>query len=409
MRVLEVGVAIGEDVIAARWNASELAITPSRGPTADALREARCELDRAIGTAHRIIASVAILPPLAQVKRIELPKMSEDDYRLAVATNAQRHFFGLGQSPVCGAVAIRPSKRGHDVPVLAFAVPLELIESIVIAFGDSAWTIDRIVPAQAAWVSDVMRRNPRLRRGEVSIGARLEREISVVEVETGSIKCVRRLRGSEDFQPIEPKRPWCLIGTGELDRSAAMMAAAAAKSPRRFEIVPDSARRARAARDRKVTRLFIVAACLNLVAAAISFRWRLDQQVALVAERRAAIRASVARALALQDSMRRLVERTTAVAELERTAPRWSAVLSRIVVSLPADAELSSIRAESDSVMLEGQSTDASRVVSALGRTDGVKSTRMRSPIVHEGLANETAAERWQLAVRVDRQAAARP
>jgi hypothetical protein len=188
-----------------------------------------------------------------------------------------------------------------------------------------------------------------------------------------------------------------------------MVSAAAASLPRRFEIVPDSSRRARAVHDRRVTRVFVVAACVNLVAAAIAYHWRLDQQVALVAERRTAIQASATRALASRDSARRLVERSIAIDDLEQSAPRWSAVLSRIVIALPADAELSSIRAESDSVMLDGQAKDASRVVSVLGRARGVRSTRVASPIVHEGSANETSAERWHLAVRVDHQAATRP
>ena len=409
MRALEIGLAVGEDVIAARWGRSEWAITLSRGPTTDAMCDARSELNRLIGTKHRVRTSVAILPPLVQMRRIDLPRMSEEDCRLAVTTNAQRHFFGLGKASICGTSAIRPRKRGANVSLLAFATSAELIESLAIALAGDGWRIERIVPAQAAWVSDVLRRNPRLRRGVVSIGARLNGEINIVEVEAGSIKRVRRLRSSDDFQPTEPKRPWCVVGTGEADQSVAMVAAAAARLARRFEIVSDASRRARAAYDGRVTRVFFLVACVNLVAAAIAYHRRLDQQVALVAQRRAAIQASATRALASRDSVRHLVERSVAIHDVEQSAPRWSAVLSRIVIALPADAELSSIRAESDSVMLDGQAKDASRVVSVLGRAGGVRSTRVTSPIVHEALANESAAERWHLAVRVDHQAATRP
>lgn len=408
MRAVEVGIAIGNDLIAARWGTSEWAVNLPDGPTTEAIHNARSELARVVGTKKRVRAYVAILPPFVQFRRIELPRMSNEDHRLAVSTNAERHFLNLGQAPICGTIPFRGRKRGHHVPVLAFAASRELLERIAGVLGGGGWTIERIVPAQAVWVTAELRQNPRSRRGTVSIGARLKREINIIEVEAGSIKCVRRLCGTDDFEPIESGRTWRVIGTGEPDDSAAMAAAAGAKYATRFEIVPDSSRRERAARDRNVTRLFVAAACVSLVASAIAFRWQLDQQAAIVVLRRAAIQASASRAIASRDSARRFLERVAALAELERSAPRWSAVLSHIVIALPGDAELSSLRAESDSVMIDGQAQDASRVVSSLKRARGVRSTRVASPIVHEALANEAASERWRLAVRVDHQAASR-
>src|SRR4029079_13841818 len=89
------------------------------------------------------------------------------------------------------------------------------------------------------------------------------------------------------------------------------------------------------------------------------------------------------RALATRDSTRRLVERIAAMAELERTAPRWSAVLSRVAIALRADAEVSSIWAESDSVIVDGHAKDVSRVLAGFQRTPGVKATRTTSAILH--------------------------
>lgn len=410
MRALRVGVAVGEDVFAASWagGSSEWTTAFSAGPTAEAIGEACADVNRLI-EAKRVIASVAILPALARMRRIELPRMSEDDYRLAVTTNAQRYFLGLGQSPVCGTVRIGTRKRGCDVPLLAFAASSELIESIAIGLTSAGWTIERIVPAHTAWVASVVRRHPSSRRESASIGVRMPRETNIVEVEAGSITGVRRLRAGETLQPIEPARRWFVIGSGEPDQSAARIAAAAAPLERRFEIIPDSSRRARAARDRRVTRLFGMVACANLLIAAVAFRWRLERQLTIVAARRSAIHERASRAMTAQDSVRRLVERIAAMAELERSAPRWSAVLSRIVVALPADAELASIRAESDSVMIDGQATDASRVLSGLQRTAAVRSTKVSSPILHELSADQVALERWRLALRIDHRAATRP
>jgi len=107
-----------------------------------------------------------------------------------------------------------------------------------------------------------------------------------------------------------------------------------------------------------------------------------------------------------RDSLQRVLERVAAVADLERSVARWSAVLSRIALTLPEDAELSSIRADGDSVALDGQSSDASRVVSVVRRTPGVRTTRVTAPIVRESSAGGTSMERWHLALRVDHHAA---
>ena len=93
---------------------------------------------------------------------------------------------------------------------------------------------------------------------------------------------------------------------------------------------------------------------------------------------------------------------------LDGSASRWSAVLSRIAIALPEDVELRSIRADADSLAVEGSSAEASRVVSVLQRTPGVKTTRMTSPIVRETLGGEKAIEQWRLTLRIDRHAATR-
>jgi Tfp pilus assembly protein PilN len=107
-----------------------------------------------------------------------------------------------------------------------------------------------------------------------------------------------------------------------------------------------------------------------------------------------------------RDSIQRVLDRVTAIADVERSAARWSAVLARIALTLPEDAELSSIRADADSLALDGQSNDASQVVSALRRTPGVKAVRVTAPIVRESSADGASVERWHIAVRVDPRAA---
>ena len=398
MTRLAIGIAVGEEVFAACWGGAEWETPLSAGPSPHSIGDAVCQLKQVLGPATRATISVAVLPPLVRMRRIELPSMSEDDLRLAVTTNAQRYFLGLGPAPVCGAVAAR--RRGRVVSLLAFGASSELIEGIVTAFHTAGWQIDRIVPAPAAWVSFVGRNHPRSRRGAARIGVRLPREVNVLEMETGSLVRVRRLRAGDPFPAIEEEDPWYEIGDDK--RSPSTVAARAAKRTRGFEIVPNSLRSAHLARERRVTAVFVVLACASLFGAAVGYRWRLERQLTAIEARRSAIRASASRALTARDSTQRLVARVASIAELEQSAPRWSAVLSRIAIALPADAELLSIRAESDSATIDGQARDASSIVSALRQTPGVKTVRPTSPIVRELSADQMTAERWRVALRLD-------
>ncbi len=394
-RRLEVGIAIGADTLAARWTECEWQKALTTGPTVEGFREAIGELGRSIGTSRRVSVAIAILPPLVRVRRLELPRMSQEDARLAVATNVHSYFIGLGESPVCGAT-IRERRRGRNRLVVAFAADSAPIDNLTIALNSVGWTIQRIVPAHAAWVESVVRQHPRARRGATSITARTQGETDVLELLSGSLSRVRRVRDAA-APPMDA--PAYSIG-GDKGEPSALVAAGAARFTKGLEFVPDSVRRRRAARDRGFSMVLAAFACANLLGAALTYRRHLDRQLSMVAAKRSAIHARASRALTARDSAEHLAERVTAFAELERSAPRWSAVLSRIALALPEDSDLSLLRAESDSVAVEGQARDAGGVTSAFRRTPGIKVVRAPSPILHE--QSTDAVEIWRATLRVD-------
>lgn len=402
----KLGVSVGQGVFAASWGSECWQTTLPSGPTIEGIRTAAAELRRRIGSTRRVSLAVAILPPLARMRRIELPRMSEADRRLAVTTNVGRYFFGVGDSPVCGTVAIRGKRGAAQGPVLVFSVSAGLIEQITIGLESEGLHVDRIVPAQAAWACWALRQSKASRLRATTVGVYFAGEPTMLELEHGALSRVRRLRATVNFPPTTPERRWQVIGGADANKSAPVVAAAAAGLTKRFEIVPDSVRRARLARERRIAALLVVYASIALVGAAVAFRWRLERQLSDIEARRSALQSRVSRAVTSRDSLQRILERLAAVAELERSAGRWSAVLSRIALTLPEDALLSSIRAEADSLALDGQSSDASRVVSALRRTPGVKTARVTAPIVRESSVDQPSMERWHLELRVDHRAA---
>ena len=400
-RSFKLGISIGDDVFAASWNASHWETQLANGPAPDAIREVSAELGRRLGQTKRPRIAVAILPPLVRVRRIVLPRMSDNDRWLAVTTNAERYFIAGGQTLVCAVAAIR---RGQQSSVLAAAASRELIENITNGLDAAGWRIERIVPAHTAWSASIMRTHRDTRRRARSVTVVARREVEVLELESGSLVGVRRFRQSTGATPTAPE-PYTIGERGE-GPSAAVVAASSAWLTRSLEIVPDSMRRARARRERRIAGVVAAVACANLAGAAVSYDLRLERQLSSISARRSEIRPRAVRAAALRDSAWRDVERLTAFAELERSAPRWSAVLSRVALGLPLDASVFSVRVDGDSLAIEGEATDASRVVAGLQRTVGVRTTRAVSPILHEGSGEQAPVERWRLGLRVDHLAA---
>ena len=404
---LRLGVAIGAHEFAASWCGRYWETLLPAGPTSEAIRDVTEELKRLIGLRQRASLSVAILPPIAKVRRVTLPRMNGNDLRLALTTNARQYFIDVGDAPVCGAASPTKSSRRAPPPVLAFAADSTAIDSIVTGLTTERWTIDRIVPAQFAWANSTIRRDPRLVKGTARVGVRLHNELNVLELQSGSLVGVRRYRASGNTLEMEFAGNWHLTGD-DAGQTPAILAATGARAARRFEILPAAVCRARATRDRRASTALFILTCATAVGAATEYRLRLQHQLTAIAARRSAIRPRAAHALASRDSAEALAERTTAMQRLVGSASRWSAVLSHIAIALPEDVELRSIRAEADSLAVEGSSAEASRVVSVLQRTPGVKTTRLASPIVRESLDGEKSIEQWRLALRIDHHAAVR-
>ena len=404
-RRLELGVSVGAHEFAAGWGDHYWEAALPAGPTSDAIREATVELKRLIGAHSRVSLYVAILPPLVRIRRVALPRMNRNDLRLAIETNAQQYFVGIGDVPVCGAVLPQRTGRRAAFSALAFAANGALVESIAAGLETEGWTIRRIVPGQFAWANAMIRRQPGLSKGSGRLGIRLPGELNVLELESGSLVRVRRHRLTEDEAAHASVRHWCVAG----DRSGqtpAVVAAVGAKKTTCCEILPPRMRRARTLRGRTASMILAAFTCATWAGAAIVYRSRLQHQLTDIAARRSAVRSRASIALASRDSIQALSDRTRSILELAESAPRWSAVLSRIVIALPATAEVISIRANSDSLTLDGQSAEASQIVSSLQRTPGVTSTKMMSPVVHEATDGGVTTERWRFALSVDHKAA---
>src|SRR5690606_33335167 len=84
---------------------------------------------------------LAILPPLCDVRLLELPGLRDDEIERVLRRDASRHFLTGGRSVVVGGVRIdggRQAKEG-SAPVLAAAVPSALLDALDAAATARGW------------------------------------------------------------------------------------------------------------------------------------------------------------------------------------------------------------------------------------------------------------------------------
>jgi len=401
-----VGIAIGADSIAATWRTRGRAVEWTapfardrrEAPSVDVLRSALADMRALLPTDARVTLAVALLPPLVRLRRIELPRMNDEDRRLAVSRAAERHFVGLA-NPVC-AVERRKSS-GSIVPFLAAASSSAFISDLEQVAAECGWVIDRFVPAHVAWLVSAKKQCRELRGGDGRVIVEDKAETTVLVVRRGALEVIRRFRSSEVSQ--HKKADSRSITFGELGRSAALVAADAAQFTRSLQLLSNSTRQARFKARARVTRRLLGVAASCVICAAGVYRWGLSRQLAIIAEQRSTLRARVNAAVAARETLAYITRSVNAIQSLERQAPRWSVTVARIAVALPRDAALIALRADADSVSLEGQAGNAAAVFNALRSVPGVVDIRSTAPIRQELMVGEKSLERWALEFRVDR------
>lgn len=456
--VTTVDIALGNDRLFASWVTRGVSLrAPCNDPQqracsvrfdrrldeadpAETLDAALEEVALALPDGDRTRLRIAILPPLALLRRLELPRMRDSELRQVIARNAGRYFLGAREPVVAGAEWLGSAGRS-PCPLMTSAVRSSVIEALGGAANSRGWSIEAILPAHVAWRDLACAVDPSLVRGRTCLFVYAGDEILALELGDGVITALRRMRGGDagdlsvhfgdDTNTGKSQTRVAVIGTaaqcdalervganrfatvvarqqaahGEVaDRlDAATDAALSGLSARssiaqRLELVPAGVRRLRAKRSQRVAYGLFAASVALLMASAGLRLWSIRRQLDAVRVRRQTLHTRVETALALRDTVEALGSRLTDIGALEKSAPRWSAVISHIAEGLPITAYLSALRAQGDSLLLEGQGTSAAEVFADMRDTPGISAVRARTPIRQEIVPGQAPVERWTLA-----------
>jgi hypothetical protein len=387
-------------------------------------------LAREVGGAGTL--AVSLMPPLTEVRRIELPPLRDDELHRLLARNATRYFVNARVPQVVGAARIGRARRGGPGPVMAAAASSRLVAAIHAAAADAGWVIESIAPAESAWAAASSTLWPGFARDAAYAVVAHDDRTDVLQLERGQLVSVRRFRGGaadapmiadsvgpaarvglagepsqrralaaslEQFgiRPLAPAPQSAVLADGG-DLLAAQFAGADAGPVLRSE---DSAAADRASTSRIAARFAGAAAALLVLAAGIEL-WGVKHELREIRDERAALRGQIAATLVGRTTLDATYRQVAALNAIERTAPRWSAVIASLSEAIPEDAYLTAIRARQDSLMVDGLGEHAARVFDALNGTAGLTEVRAAAPVRREAQDDGPALEHFTIAARVE-------
>lgn len=371
-----------------------------------------------------VLLRLAVLPPLCEVRLLDLPGLRDDEIERVLRRDSSRYFLAGGRSLTVGGVRIDTggARKGTTGPILAAAVPTSLLDDVDTAVRARGWEIERIIPAHAAWLDALEELKPsgrsKLRTAPRLLVASFDDTLHILVISADGDVQVRRFptNDPEAFMEIVEGTPglalvlapsrdraalseairtsgWTVSRDGEsLDAREGAARGAAEALP---EIVPPSIARKRMTEERGFTSRVLVAAALLLILATGVYYWGAARAYAAVRAEREEIRAEVAPSLATRDSLDRLLTRLDEMADLGGGTSGWTAFLVELSVLLPPETHLQSLRAVGDTVVIEGAGGRAGEALEALRATPLLHDVQLEGPIQRELEGGSTARERF--------------
>lgn len=447
-RTRRVGIAIGERSLAAvasgqrgwpkrqvhPWRA-EIAPMGDDGSW-DALAEAFAELRASLGC-RRIVARVALLPPLAHTKVVRLPRVRRSDLGLLLRRNARR-YFAIGSEPVLVGGRRIAGVAGQDSVAVAGCAAERVVHAIGAAADSAGITVEEITTGSAAFASwpHLRRVLGRRRSAAVVHSAEWSEVIHTSDgvpfafqpmLRTGSTdedaETVNREIRSADAEAL-PERT--LVFCGNNPETEALIAALATRGiPHPFPLAfsegstlcPASAAawavlragdglpqlltpeldRKRKVRERRRTAIPAVAAAAILAAAAGTHLWGVRQEIEAVERSRQALAPALADALEARQATASVRGWLQSIVELEtKNRPEWTETLAGVARLLPDSAHLTSFVGDSEQVRLSGIARQAHGVVPELQRSPLFREASFSAPLQRDERTNQ---ERFDVAI----------
>lgn len=411
------------------WRATLEPAQPESGSW-PSLASAFGELARAIGVENGTVA-ITLLPPLTEVRRLELPPLPDEELFRLLSRNASRYFVNARTPQMVGSSAAAKRTRGAPTPVVATAASARLVGAIRAAAEQAGWTVQSVAPAESAWAAASLALWPAFAKQNAWAAIAQADRTDILQIEQGRLVGVRRFRaGAADASmiadtvgttarigiagsPAERKQLIAALAShsitaattsGEWQTASEKPELLAANFAGR-EVGPtlrseDSVAVARD-EDRKLAwRIGGAAAALLVLAAALEM-FGVQRQLRLVRAERERLRPQIASTMLGRTTVDATSRSLTSLSAVDRATPQWSRVIATLSSAITDDAYLTAIRARGDSLVIDGLAEHASRVFDALQRTKILTDVKSAAAVRRELQEDGTALDHFTISARV--------
>ncbi len=432
----DVGVAISGSGLCAVYGGTRepamvrvpLEPAPSDSATWPSLARALTELKTTTG-GERL--SISLMPPLAEVRAVDLPPVRDDEAERVLTRAAGRYFVTARQPQVIGIAQRERSSRTAARPVVAAAAPARLVASIRAAGREAGWLVGSIAPAESAWATAATSLWPAFNNAASFVVIAHRDRVDLLKLERGRLASVRRFRPIADDADaiaaavrIAPGQAATNIAVlGARDERAETIRALVARGI--DSIAPDSrggrapdpeilaaefavgvtgpafrteeARAAWTAGAWRATAVVAAAAVAIVVGGAALKLWGVHRQLTLVRAQRAQLASRLSATLIGRTSVEAVTRNVSGLNAVERTAPTWAQTIVRLTTAIPDGAYLTAFRTRGDSIVVEGLADQASDVFNAMEQLPQLANVRAGAPVRRELQDDTTPLERFTI------------
>ncbi|HET9425496.1 MAG TPA: PilN domain-containing protein [Gemmatimonadaceae bacterium] len=380
---------------------------------------------------------VALMPPLTEVRRLDLPPLKREQVLQLLSRNASRYFVTAREPQVVGTSIPRRGSRSGPVPVLGVAASARLVSAIAASAKEAGWILEGVVPAEVGWSSAAAALWPTLGKGVAHVLVHHEDRTDLLRMEGGALAGVRRFRtGSLDAQLIAEAlhdsrsngttpRVGALGAAGPrqeliraLPRESAIVSTPAAEwtnasgdpmvAAATF-VTPDEGltlrtgdvAELRARHGRRLTFSLFGASVALLLGASLLELWGVKRELAAVQAERARIKPQLQTTLAGLSTFEASNRKLAALFAAQRETPYLSGVIASVTDALPESAYLLSFRARRDTLILDGLATSSAEAFAGLESVPELANVKSVGGVQRQLQDDGTALEHFTVQARM--------
>lgn len=368
--------------------------------------------------------AVALMPTMAETRRVDVPPLSDDEVEGVLSRNAQKYFVGAQGAQLVGVTSNRSAGVAGAV---AAAAPAWIVRQITLAAREAGWKLEHISPAEAAWASAVAHLWPAMATGETQLLVHQADHTHALTMNNGVLSGVRRFRSASVDVPVflesqtartrlaalgEPtvRKQWVsLLGEravtvsipteqpADVANDAALIAAASVVDVESLVFRTEEMRAAdRKRRNTVMYSLFGVAAVILAMSGGF-IMWDVQRELSAVQAARAAIKPELATTLLGRTSVETVSGQLQFLVTTERNSAHWSGVIADLTKHLPDEAHLTAFRGWGDSVRFDGLAERAASVFSPLSQAESFGGVKAAAAVRLEPQVDGSSLEKFTL------------